>query len=114
MSTDDSRYGPTNIMASPQHHLDRELQTAMPPPTTDPLPVNKVGEDGTNGSNNFGWTPVYLHARTLIGFAVLYLGLLLATIALAVIDNKRDGISSADSKNYYLWTFGPTAGTSLI
>lgn len=58
-----------------------------------------------------GWTSTYLQKTTLLGFAVIFFSLLLAVIALAVVDAKQDGIANAKSNEHYLWTYGPTAGT---
>lgn len=58
-----------------------------------------------------GWTSTYLKKTTLLGFAVIFLCLLLGVIALAVVDAKQDGIANAKSSEHYLWTYGPTAGT---
>lgn len=58
-----------------------------------------------------GWTSTYLQNATLLGFAFAFLCLLMAVIALAVVDAKQDGIANAKSSEHYLWTYGPTAGT---
>lgn len=57
-----------------------------------------------------GWTSTYLHTATLLGFAIAFLVLLLAVIALSVVDAKQDGIANARSSEHYLWTYSPTAG----
>lgn len=59
-----------------------------------------------------GWTSTYLQRRTLLGFTIAFLCLLLSVIALAVVDAKQDGIANARSNEHYLWTYGPTAGIS--
>lgn len=75
---------------------------------TPSLPENKTEVP----SQRPGWTSTYLQNATLIGFAIVFLCLLLAVIALAVVDAKQDGIANAKSSEHYLWTYGPTAGTS--
>jgi hypothetical protein len=57
-----------------------------------------------------GWTSTYLQNTTLLGFAITFVCLLLAVIALAVVDAKQNGIANAKSSEHYLWTYGPTAG----
>ena len=57
-----------------------------------------------------GWTSRYLKKASLLAFAATFLALLLAVIALAVVDAKQDGIANARSNEHYLWTYGPTAG----
>lgn len=67
-------------------------------------------KDGQLPKQRPGWTSTYLQKATLLGFAFAFLCLLLAVIALAIVDAKRDGIATARSSEHYLWTYGPTAG----
>ena len=76
-----------------------------------PSLTEKHGEPATQRP---GWTSTYLHNKTLLGFAVAFLCLLLAVIVLAVVDAKQDGIANAKSSEHYLWTYGPTAGACSI
>lgn len=57
-----------------------------------------------------GWSSTYLQKTILLCFAIAFLCLLLAVIALAILDAKQDGIANAKSSEHYLWTYGPTAG----
>ncbi|KAJ4989773.1 hypothetical protein SVAN01_04803 [Stagonosporopsis vannaccii] len=61
-----------------------------------------------------GWTSTYLQNVTLLSFAFAFLTLLLAVIALAVVDAKQDGIANAKSSEHYLWTYGPTAVLVIV
>ena len=72
-----------------------------------PSLTEKHGEPATQRP---GWTSTYLQNKTLLGFAIAFLCLLFAVIALAVVDAKQDGIANAKSSEHYLWTYGPTAG----
>lgn len=115
------------MAAPPQHASGHELEQLIPPSTTDQPPTNderkkahnrnaSVAADSSEasldaGTSRPGWAPFYLQTTTLIGFAALYLVLLLAIIVLAIADAERDGISTAKSSEHYLWTYGPTAGT---
>ena len=66
---------------------------------------------GKNATQQPGWTSTYLQKTTLLAFAIGFLCILLAVVALAVVDAKHDGIANAKSNEHYLWTYGPTAGT---
>ena len=110
-----------------QRRLGRELEQLLPlPSTTQQSPGNTETERKhignvpvATGSSDIpleltnkypGWTPFFLKTKTLVGFATFYFILLLAVVALAIVDAKYDGISTAKSSEHYLWTFGPTAG----
>lgn len=56
------------------------------------------------------WTPFYLRRGALQGFVVLFVSLMVALAALYGYSLLHQGLSSASQKEFYLWTYGPTAG----
>lgn len=58
------------------------------------------------------WTPLSLHWVSLTSFAILFVVLLAALELLNHFSRKDNGLSQANPKDYYLWTYGPTAGTT--
>jgi hypothetical protein len=56
------------------------------------------------------WTPFYLRRRVLQGFVVLFVSLMVVLAALYGYSQLHQGLRSASQKDYYLWTYGPTAG----
>ena len=101
----------------PQRSSERELQNLIPPsPAVRPLWGQNREEaampQAQHNQDWYGWTPVFLRKKPLIGLLSGFLLILLAIVALAVVDSKHAGVSSADSNIYYLWTYGTTAGMS--
>ncbi|PVH95147.1 hypothetical protein DM02DRAFT_691295 [Periconia macrospinosa] len=89
----------------------------MPHSTSDTTSEEQKGDARTpflSPKDHPGWTPTYLRARTLIGFVIVYLLLLIGVIVLAVVDAKRNGITTARSSEHYLWTYGPTAILAVV
>ena len=61
-----------------------------------------------------GWKPKWLRRRVFAAFATCFFVLLGAIEVLATFSNRNQGISSEPQPNFvYLWTFGPSASTSL-
>lgn len=56
------------------------------------------------------YNPVWLRRNVLLGFAVLYLSILVAVIVLYYVSRRHHGLSTQISTNQYSWTYGPTAG----
>lgn len=56
------------------------------------------------------WTPFYLRRMTLLGFALVYVMLLVALVVLGAFDQRNQGLATSKSSRHYLWTYGPTAG----
>ncbi len=71
-------------------------------------------DSGRNMPEVQAWTPFYLRKSTLLGFIACDLTLLFGIVVLAIVDKKRDGLSTVDPEDHYLWTFGPTASQSAI
>ncbi|KAF3036351.1 hypothetical protein E8E12_007931 [Didymella heteroderae] len=74
--------------------------------------LNERSEDAS--TQRRGWTSSYLKNASLLAFAATFLSLLLAVIALAVVDVKQNGIANARSDEHYLWTYGPTAVLVIV
>jgi hypothetical protein len=61
-------------------------------------------------SRTRSWIPFYLRRAVLLGFVVLFVSLIVTLAALYGYSQNHQGLSIADEKDYYLWTYGPTAG----
>lgn len=57
-----------------------------------------------------GWTPFFRRRPVLVGFAILFLGLMIVLATLYGYSQAHQGLSSANQNDHYLWTYGPTAG----
>ena len=57
------------------------------------------------------WTPFPLRQHVLLGFISVFASLLTALAVLFSYSQSHQGLSTADERLYYLWTYGPTAGT---
>ncbi|KAK0625700.1 hypothetical protein DIS24_g10987, partial [Lasiodiplodia hormozganensis] len=60
------------------------------------------------------WTPFYLQRTTLLGFALVYVVLLVALVVLGAFDQKNQGLATSKSSRHYLWTYGPTAVLTIV
>ncbi|KAK7512389.1 uncharacterized protein IWZ02DRAFT_508759 [Phyllosticta citriasiana] len=60
------------------------------------------------------WTPSFLQKKSILAFIACYLLLLLGLVILAIVDTKKNGITTAKSTNHYLWTYGPTAVLAIV
>ncbi len=57
------------------------------------------------------WTPFVLRRKVLSGLISVFAGLVVALAVLFSYSQTHQGLSDADENLYYLWTYGPTAGT---
>lgn len=57
------------------------------------------------------WSPAVLHWTSLVAFGTLFAVILAALEILNHFSRKNNGLVQAEEKDYYLWTYGPTAGT---
>lgn len=106
----DYEYTPVPLPTAAQEHSKGNVQVKnvhVGAASVNPSLDEKSAEIATQQP---GWTSTYLRKTTLLGFSVVFLCLLLAVIALAVVDAKHNGIANAKSSEHYLWTYGPTAG----
>jgi hypothetical protein len=60
------------------------------------------------------WTPLALKSFTLFGFVALFAILLLALEALYQVDGRRQGLSTASTRDRYLWSYGPTTSKNRL
>lgn len=70
--------------------------------------VNKF-DDGRPGQPSL-WLPAILHWASLMVFGILFAFIVAALEVLNYFSTKNNGLVEADAKDYYLWTYGPTAG----
>ena len=56
------------------------------------------------------WTPLVLKRKVLLGFASVFLMMIIALEILFLFSNRNNGLATTDSGKHYLWTYGPTAG----
>jgi hypothetical protein len=56
------------------------------------------------------WAPSVLQRTAILLFIATFLIILFSIIALFIASKKKNGLASVNSKDYYLWTYGPTAG----
>lgn len=60
------------------------------------------------------WVPLSLRRSTLLLFAVLFIVLLAVLATTWRVSSAEQGLRTVNPNNYYLWTYGPTAGTYSI
>lgn len=74
---------------------------------------NNDGQQGDSigdGSPRSLYVPLVLRRSVMLGFLGVFIALLAILIALYVDSDVDHGIDAAEDKNYYIWTYGPTAG----
>ena len=67
----------------------------------------------TEANHHRMWTPMVLHWVSLTAFGVIFVATLAALEILHYFSRKHNGLSEANPKDYYLWTYGPTGGTII-
>ena len=67
---------------------------------------DNIGEDSPRKL----YVPLVLRRSVMLGFLSVFIALLAILIALYVDSDVDHGIDAAEDKNYYIWTYGPTAG----
>ncbi|KAI0198030.1 hypothetical protein F4808DRAFT_473139 [Astrocystis sublimbata] len=60
------------------------------------------------------WRPFYLRRSVLFGFMSVFIIIIVAIESMLAISNQHQGLGTADSRQHYLWTYGPTAFLTLI
>ena len=94
-----------------------ELDSSNEPPRS----ASKPPAESTKGSAvnlrkssdmgpTISWTPFFLRRTTLSVFLVVFLSLVIALAVLYNYSQLHDGVGTADNRDHYLWTYGPTAG----
>jgi hypothetical protein len=56
------------------------------------------------------WTPFFLTRTVLLAFIALFVSFFITLAALFAYSQSNQGLSTAEEQNFYLWTYGPTAG----
>ena len=110
----DFEYAPVPSSTATQEQSKGNTEPKHVLVNTNPVTPSLTEKHGDSALQRPGWTSTYLQNKTLLGFAIAFLCLLLAVIVLAVVDAKQDGIANAKSSEHYLWTYGPTAGACPI
>jgi hypothetical protein len=110
----DFEYAPVPSSTATQEQGKSNTEAKHVLVNTNSVTPSLTEKNGESVTQRPGWTSTYLQNKTLLGFAIAFLCLLLAVIALAVVDAKQDGIANAKSSEHYLWTYGPTAGACPI
>lgn len=80
--------------------------------TTEPYDQNKKESD--EGKGRPMWNPFWLWRNTLIGFMLVYVLLIVNLLILYHVSDLHHGLSTQISRNYYSWTYGPTAGRLFL
>ena len=101
----------------PQPHLNG----AMLPDMEASLERSSLQEDACPGDlpiANLGkqvlWTPFYLRRAILTCFLIIFAILIALLEMLNWLSRRNQGLATTDSSKHYLWTYGPTAGKSLL
>lgn len=96
-----------------------------PAPSTDPRErasattlVNGSRNDGKNDassevltdSGEARWMPFYLRRVFLVGFAVVFILMVVALEVLYFVSVRDGGLATVEERLHYLWTYGPTLG----
>lgn len=83
-------------------------------PEADPNGIDRhLGFDNLQPTAPRPWSPLFLRRTVLSGLVAFLIALMIAIAALFGVSNRDGGLASADQRLYYLWVYGPTAGTSL-
>ncbi|OSS50674.1 hypothetical protein B5807_04380 [Epicoccum nigrum] len=110
----DFEYAPVPSSTATQEQGKSNTEAKHVLVNTNSVTPSLTEKNGESVTQRPGWTSTYLQNKTLLGFAIAFLCLLLAVIALAVVDAKQDGIANAKSSEHYLWTYGPTAVLVIV
>ena len=58
------------------------------------------------------WTPFYLRKVVLLTFVGTFTSFVIILAVLFAYSSQHHGLSTANDQEFYLWTYGPTAGQS--
>ncbi|KAI8950491.1 hypothetical protein F4801DRAFT_602226 [Xylaria longipes] len=91
-----------------QSALSEDLQSDFlaPRASDEPGPYSNEG--------SLPWRPFYLRRVVLLGFAIVFILIIVTIESLVVISNKNNGIATGMSTEHYLWTYGPTAFLTAV
>ncbi|KAL6228809.1 hypothetical protein BDW75DRAFT_246306 [Aspergillus navahoensis] len=67
-----------------------------------------------HSSRRSNWVPLALHRWVLIVLALIFVVQIAVIEVLFQVSNKNHGLSTGNSTNHYLWTYGPTAVFMII
>lgn len=95
----------------PSGHAQCEQQSL---PAKQPLLYQTLEYQGHNGLETpppgKPWRPLMLRRWVLLAFAIVFLLLIASLEIILKVSTDRHGFGPTDSKLYYVWTYGPTAG----
>ena len=94
-----------------RHHSSHENLAHQPPIRECSSPQIQQGIQGENAGSPKLWTPLFLRRPVLISFSIVFAALIISIAVLFYLSTRNGHLSSADPKLYYLWVYGPTAGT---
>lgn len=77
-------------------------------------PYSQYRTESGEGNGQKMWNSFWLWRTTLIGFTLVFVLLAMALIILYHFSNLYHGLSTQKPRNYYSWTYGPTAGGSIL
>ncbi|KAI9725658.1 MAG: hypothetical protein M1828_002943 [Chrysothrix sp. TS-e1954] len=78
-----------------------------------PEEASRYQHEGSTPSREL-YTPFWHRLWTLLAFFCSFIGLFLILIAIFAFSSTHKGLTTAESQNYYLWTYGPTAVFTLL
>ena len=74
------------------------------------IEVRKEPSHFSSNGNHRLWVPRVLRRRSMMAFVSVFAALLFVLLALYIYSKVDNGIDAEEDKNYYVWTYGPTAG----
>lgn len=77
-------------------------------------PYNQDEKESDQGRGRPMWNPFWLWRSTLIGFILVFVLLIIVLVKLYHFSNLHHGLSTQISSTHYSWTYGPTAGGSVL
>lgn len=83
-------------------------------PTVIREPYNRHEKETDDGNGRPMWNPFWLWRTTLLGFIAVFFLLALLLVVLYHFSNRHNGLSSQIISDHYSWTYGPTAGGSIL
>ena len=114
-SHDEGRLPDANELAAAQEWQDGEEGHSERHSVAHHSTDNNDGQQGDNTGDDSPhklYVPLVLRRSVMLGFLGVFIALLAILIALYVDSDVEHGIDAAEDKNYYIWTYGPTAGNN--
>lgn len=114
---DDDNYSVSSLGSSGSDRDGGRLQDDLHPhsevaPTEDETSTKEEPHASISGTESTTttktWTPVSLHRMVLLGYAVLFIVIIVALEVLNYLSNRNQGLATVSENLYYLWKFGLT------